>query len=131
MFNNNLPVSSLFCKISLLVCLTVFLHAYIALSILLPFVLCTPFPFNAPFLFWPYQLLHFASFFLHASPTNSNNNLITSLCRVLIASVHLVHAICTMLLHLFTVSALSDHHYDFSASLAVFPPRVQHHWMSC
>jgi hypothetical protein len=129
-FNNSLPVSSLFCKI-LLLSLPHCLPASAAHSVLLPFVLCVPFPFNAPFVFLSISAVApHLYFFTHPLLHLCNNHFITSLCRVLIASVHLVHAICTMLLHLFTMSALSDHHYDFSASLAVFPC-VQHHWMSC
>ena len=131
MFNNSLPVSSLFCKIFLL-----------SLPHCLPACICCPFcssafcalcaiPIQCTFCFLSVSAAAPPLYFLtHALLHLSNNHLITSLCHFLIASVHLVHAICAMLLHLFIVSALSDHHYDFSASLAVCP-RVQHHWMSC
>jgi hypothetical protein len=130
-FNNILLVLSLFCKILLL-----------SLPHCLPACICYPFcsstffslcaiPIQCTFFFLSISvvatpLYFFTPVLLHLS----NNNIITSLCCVLIASMHLVHAICIMLLHIFTVSALSDHHYEFSASLAIFP-HVQHHWMSC
>jgi hypothetical protein len=130
-FNNNLPVSSLFCKILLLSlphCLPACIRSPFCSS---AFCALCAIPIQCTFCFLSISaatppLYFFTPALLHLN----NNNFITSLCRVLIASVHLVHAICAMLLHLFIVSALSDHHYDFSASLAVFP-HVQHHWMSC
>jgi hypothetical protein len=53
------------------VCLTVFLHTCLALSVLLPFMLCAPCPFNAPFLFCVFQLLHTASFYTPESLSTS------------------------------------------------------------
>jgi hypothetical protein len=104
------------------VCLTVFLHTCLALSVLLPFMLCAPCPFNAPFLFCVFQLLHTASFYTPESL--STTTLISSLFCILIVSVHLVHALCTMLLHALPMSsALPDHHCNSSASLAVKPMR--------
>ena len=103
-------------------CISVFLHSSLALSVLLPFMLYAPCSFNAPFLFCVFQLLHTASFYTPKSL--STVALISSLFCILIVSVHLVHAICVMLLHaLPMLSALSDHHYDSSASLVVKPMR--------
>jgi hypothetical protein len=77
--------------------LTIFLHTCLALSILLPFMLYAPCPFNAPFLFCVFQLLHTTSFYTPESL--STTTLISSLFCILIVSVHLAHTICTMLLH--------------------------------
>jgi hypothetical protein len=136
MFNNNLPVSSLFCKISLL-CLPHCLPARIPCTFCSSiFCALCAIPFQCTFclLCISAAALHLL---LHTCITHNNNNLITSLYRVLIASVHLVHAMytnasaCSHHVNLFHISsALSDHHGNPSASLAVFP-RVQHHWMSC
>jgi hypothetical protein len=61
------------------------------------------------FLFCVFLLLHSPPCFTHESPShnnhnnsNSNNNPISSLYRVLIASVHLVHAMCAIPLHTHT-----------------------------
>jgi hypothetical protein len=79
------------------VCLTVFLHTCLALSILLPFILCVPCSFNAPFLFCVFQVLHTASFYMPESL--STKTLISSLFCILIVSVLLLHAIYAILLH--------------------------------
>jgi hypothetical protein len=128
------------------VCLIAFLHTSLALSVLPLFMLCAPCPFTAQFLFCALQLLHSppSSHMNHLHqqhsqqpPTATATTTFSSLYCVFIASVHLVHAMfamplhadsCAVMLHL--SSALSDHHRDSSASLAVFP-RVQHHWMLC
>jgi hypothetical protein len=60
-------------------------------------MLYAPCPFYAPFLFCVFQLLHTTSFYTHESL--STTALISSLFYILLVSVHLVHAICTMLLH--------------------------------
>jgi hypothetical protein len=102
-------------------CISVFLHSSLALSVLLPFMLCAPCPFNAPFLFSVFQLLHTASFYMPKSLSTTTT--ISSLFCLLIVSVHLVHAICTILFHALHAmsSALSDHHCNSSTSLAVKP----------
>jgi hypothetical protein len=79
------------------VCLTVFLHTCLLLSVLLPFMLCVPCPFNAPFLFCVFQLLHTASFYTSESLSIITH--ISSLFCLPQVSVHLVHAICRMILH--------------------------------
>jgi hypothetical protein len=96
-------------------------------------MLCAPCQFTAQFLFCAFLLLHsppsHTSILLHNnhSNSNSNSNPISSLYRVFIASVHLVHAMFAMPLHadspviLHLSSALSDHHRDSSASLVVHP----------
>jgi hypothetical protein len=125
------------------VCLIAFLHTSLALSVLLPFMLCAPYSIHCTVPLLCYSAAALSSFFTHESPSptttttnsNSNNNPISSLYRVFIASVHLVHAMfamplhadsCAVILHL--SSALSDHHRDSSASLVVFPA-FQHHCM--
>jgi hypothetical protein len=69
------------------VCLTVFLHTCLALSVLLPFMLCAPCPFNAPFLFCVFQLLHTTSFYMPESL--STKTLISSL-------FYLPKSLCTL-----------------------------------
>jgi hypothetical protein len=143
MFNNGLPDLSLFCCISLLylphclsahitcaVCSLAF-HALCAMSIH-----CT-----VPLLC--YSAAALSSFFTHESPspttttTNSysNNNPISSLYRVFIASVHLVHAVFAMPLH--ADSALLSSTSRVLCLIIIvtlkllwwFAPRVQHHCM--
>jgi hypothetical protein len=96
MFINGLPVSSLFCYTALLCLHHVFLHTCLALSVLLPFMLCVPCPFHAPFLFCVFQLLHTASFY---TPKSLSTAPISSLFWVFILSVHLLHPPCTVPLH--------------------------------
>jgi hypothetical protein len=96
-FNNNLPVSSLFCKI--------LLHS---LPHFLPACICFPFcssafcalctiPIQCTFCFLSISTTApHLYFFTHALLHLSNNNHITSLSHVLIASIHLVHAMYTM-----------------------------------
>jgi hypothetical protein len=95
MFNNSLPVSSLFCKISLL-CLPHCLPACIPCTFCSS-IFCTlcAIPLQCTFclLCISAAALHLL---LYTCITHNNNNLISSLYRVLIASVHLVHAMCTM-----------------------------------
>jgi hypothetical protein len=102
-FNKKLPVSSMFCKILLLslphclpacICCPFCSSAFCALSaILIPCTFCfLSISATAPPLY----------FFTHALLHLNNNHLITSLSRVLIASVHLVHAMYTMPLHAHT-----------------------------
>jgi hypothetical protein len=69
----------------------------LALFVLLPFMLSAPCPFNAPFLFSVFQLLHTTSFYTPESLSIAAH--ISSLFNILIASVHLFHAICFLLLH--------------------------------
>jgi hypothetical protein len=96
-FNNNLPVSSLFCKILLL-----------SLPHCLPACIRCPFcssafcglcaiPIQSIFCFLSISAAAPPLYFLtHPLLHLNNNNLITSLCRVLIAYVHLVHAMYRM-----------------------------------
>jgi hypothetical protein len=92
------------------VCLTVFLHTCLALSFLFPFMLCAPCPFNAPFFFCVFQLLHTASFYMPKSL--STTTLISSLFFILIVSVHLVHTICTNFCMLYTPPLFSTSGYS-------------------
>jgi hypothetical protein len=111
MFNNGLPDSSLFCCISLL-CLPHCLHAHMTCTICSsPFyALCTmSIHYTNPILC--HSAIVLFSFFTHESPssttttTNSNSNInhFSSLYRVYMASVHLVHAIFAIPLHAHTV----------------------------
>jgi hypothetical protein len=136
MFNNGLPDLSLFCCISLL-CLPHCLSAHLTCAVCSSafYALCAmSIRCTVPLLCSSAAAL--SSFFTHEFPSpttitttsNSNNNPISSLYRVFIASVHLVHAMFAMPLHadsasviLHLSSALSDHHHDSSASLVVHP----------
>jgi cobalamin synthase len=126
------------------VCLIAFLLTSLALSVLLLFMLCAPCPFTAQFLFCAIQLLHSppSSHMNHLhqqqpqqTPTATTTLLffvpcIYSFCASCACNIHHSSA-CSYhanILHL--LSALSDHHHNSSASLAIFP-RVQHHWMLC
>jgi hypothetical protein len=106
MFNNGLPDLSLFCCISLL-CLPHCLSAHITCVVCSStfYALCAmSIHYTVPLLCYSAAL---SSFFTHESPspttttTNSysNNNTISSLYHVFIASMHLVHAVFTMPLH--------------------------------
>jgi hypothetical protein len=100
------------------VCLTVFLHTCLELSVLLPFILYVPCPFNTPFLFYVFQLLHTASFYMPKSLSTAA--LISSLLCILILPMHLLHPLFTMILHALPMSsALHDRHYNSSTSLVV------------
>jgi hypothetical protein len=108
MFNNGLPDSSLFCCISLL-CLPHCLSAHMTCVVCSSsfYALCAMSIHSiVPLLCNSAAAL--SSFFTHESPstttttTNSNSNSnspISSLYRVFIASVHLVHAMFAMPLH--------------------------------
>jgi hypothetical protein len=77
--------------------LTVLLYTCLALSVLLPFMLYVPCPFNAPFLFCVFQLLHTASFYTPESLSTTAS--ISSLFFIFILCVHLLHPSCTVPLH--------------------------------
>jgi hypothetical protein len=101
-------------------CIGLFLHPFLTLYVLLPFMLYVPCPFYAPFLFCAFQLLHFASFYTPKSLSTATP--ISSLFCILIVSVHFVHVVSAMLMHALPMSsALHDHHYNSLASLAVKP----------
>jgi hypothetical protein len=78
-------------------CISVFLHTFLTLYVLFPFMLCAPCPFYAPLLFCSFQLLHSASFYPHKSLSIVAP--ISSLFYILIVYVHLVHALCAILLN--------------------------------
>ena len=127
------------------VCLFAFLHTSLALSVLLPFKLCWPYPFTTQILFCSIQLLH--------SPSSSHMNhlhqlqsqqtptviakKISSLYCVFIASVHLVHAMFAMPLHADSASLSSTSRVLYLIIIVTlqllwwFAPRVQHHWVLC
>ena len=146
MLNNGLPDSSLFYCI-LLLCLPHCLPAQMTCTICSSsfYALCTMSIHSTdPLLFNSTAAL--SSFFTHESPSsttitatsnNNNNNpllfsvlCIYTFCAPCACNVRNSSAcwLCFVILHL--SSALSDHHRDSSASLAVFPC-VQHHWMLC
>jgi hypothetical protein len=136
-FNNNLPVSSLFCKISLLSlphCLPTCIHCPFCSSAFcapcaIPLFLHYFFPFTfscctTPLLLHtcitpPQQLPHHFSF-----PCSFH------FCAPYACNVHHTFSYSHRVNLFHISSALSDHHGNPSASLAIFP-RVQHHWMSC
>ena len=94
------------CSVTLLfsVCISVFCTP-LALSILLPFILSTPYPFNATFLYCAFLHLRSASLLaLESFPTTTT--LISSLFHILIVPVLLVHAIFVMPLHAHTPTNL-------------------------
>jgi hypothetical protein len=143
MFNNGLPDLSLFCYISLL-CLPHCLSAHITCVVCSStfYALCAmSIHCTAPLLC--YSATALSSFFTHESPSpttttpNSynNNNPISSLYHVFIASVHLVHAMFTMPLH--ADSALLSSTSRVLCLIIImtlqllwwFAPRVQHHCM--
>ena len=107
MFKNGLPDLSLFCCISLLFlphCLSAHITCVVCSSVFYP--LCAmSIHYTVPLLY--YSAAALSSFFTHESlspPTtttnsNSNNNCFSSLYRVYMACVHIVHAIFTIPLH--------------------------------
>jgi hypothetical protein len=78
-------------------CISVFLHTPHTLYVFLPFILCVPCPFNAPFLFCAFWLLHSASFNTHKSLSTTTP--ISSLFCIFILFVHLIHPPCIVPLH--------------------------------
>ena len=109
-FNDGLPVLSLFCCISLL-CLPHCLSTHITCAVCSStfYALCAmSIHCIVPLLFNSAVVL--SSFFTHESPSpttttsnsNSNKNPISSLYCVYIASVHLVHAIFSIPMHAHT-----------------------------
>jgi hypothetical protein len=89
------------------VCLFVFMQTSLELSVLPLFMLCVPCPFTVQFLFCTLQLLHSSSSshmnHLHQQsqqpPTATATTTFSSLYCVFIASVHLVHVMFAMPLH--------------------------------
>jgi hypothetical protein len=143
MFNNGLPDSSLFCCISLL-CLPHCLPAHMTCIVCSSafYALCTmSIHCTVPLLFNSAAAL--SSFFTHESPSTTTTTAtptatttISSLYRVLIASVHLVHAMHAIPLHTHTapISSTSRVLCLIITTLQLlwwFPPRVQHHWVFC
>ena len=114
-----------YCSVTLLcpVCISVFCTPF-ALSVLMPFILSAPYPFNATFLYCAFLPLRSASLLtLESFPMTTT--LISSLFHILIVPVLLVYAIFSMPLHAHTVpnllhilSAFPDHH-NSSSSLVV------------
>jgi hypothetical protein len=145
MFNNGLPDLSLFCCISLL-CLPHCLSAHIPCAVWSSAfyalcaisILCT-----VPLLC--YSAAALSSFFTPELPlptsltttSNSNNNPISSLYRVFIASVHLVHAMFSMPLHAYSPSLSSTSRVLYLIIIVTlqllwwFALRVQYHWVLC
>ena len=87
------------CSVTLLcpVCISV-LCTPLALSILLPFMLSAPYPFNAPFLYCAFLFLRFSSLHTLDSPTQWQQ-LVSSFFGILVVFVVFVHAIFAMPLH--------------------------------
>jgi hypothetical protein len=110
------------------VCLNVFLHTCLALSVLLPFMFYASCPFNAPFLFCVFQLLHTASFYTPESLSTTTP--IPSLFCVFILSVHLIflHAHCLCML--FTVPQFFSLGYSLPLHIATTSPLKHQHTLS-
>jgi hypothetical protein len=118
-----------------LVCISVFC-TLLSLSVLLPFMLYPPYPFNAPSLNCSFLLLQSAS--LH---TIESSYIVTtpfsSLFCTLIVFVVFVHAIFTMPLHAHSTPNSSTSRVLCLIIIATlqlprqFFPRVQHHWVFC
>jgi hypothetical protein len=110
MFNNGLPDSPLFCCISLL-CLPHFLSTHITCVVCSSafYALCSM-SIHCTIPLLCYSAAALSSFFTHESPSptttttnsNSDNTLISSLYRVYIDFVHLVHAIFSIPMHAHT-----------------------------
>jgi hypothetical protein len=143
MFNSGLPDSSLFCCISLL-CLPHCLSAHITCIVCSStfYALCAmSIHCTVPLLC--YSAAALSSFFSHESPSptitttnsNNNNNPISSLYRVFIDSVHLVHAMFAMPLHADSAPLSSTSRVLCLIIIVTlqllwwFAPRVQHHCM--
>jgi hypothetical protein len=125
------------CSVTLLcpVCISVFCTP-LALSVLLPFILSAPYPFNATFLYCAFLLLRSASLLtLESSYTVTTP--ISSLFNILIVSVVFVHAIFAMPLHAHSAPNSSTTRVLCLIIIMTlqllwwFPPRAQHHWVFC
>jgi hypothetical protein len=125
------------CSVTLLcpVCISVFCTP-LALSVLLPFMLYAPYPFNAPFLDCAFLLLRSAS--LHTPEFSCTvTTPISSLFHILIVSVLFVHAIFAMPLHAHSTPNSSTSRVLCLIIIVTlqllrqFFPRVQHHWVFC
>jgi hypothetical protein len=142
MFNNGLLDSSLFCCISLL-CLPHCLSAHITCAAYSSafYALCAmSIHCTVPLLCSSAAAL--SSFFTHESPSpttftttsNSNTDTISSLYRVFIASVHLVHAMFATPLHADSASLSSTSRVLYLIIIVTlqllwwFAPRVQRHF---
>jgi hypothetical protein len=110
---------TLLCPVCIVFCMP------LSLSVLLPFILSAPYPFNATFLYCAFLLLRSSSLLTLESSYTATPSLFFLLhsysrcclcaCNLRNASACLVRA---KLLH--NLSPLSDHHRDSSASLVIF-----------
>jgi hypothetical protein len=115
------------CSVTLLclVCISFFCTP-LALSVLLPFILYAPYPFNAPFLDCAFMLLRSASLYtLEFSYTTTTTYLFFvqhsySLCCLCACNLRNASACSLRAKFLHNSSALSAHHRDSSASLVVY-----------
>jgi hypothetical protein len=111
------------------VCLTVFLHTCLALSVLLPFMLCAPCPFNAPFLFCVFQLLHTTSFYMPESLSTAQPSLLCSAFLFSLCIFCILYSQCFCMLSPCRVLCLI-----IIATLQLLwrlNPCVHHHWVLC
>jgi hypothetical protein len=122
-------------------CQTAFLHISLPLSVLLQFILFAPCLFTTKFLFKSIQLLHnlpssCMNHFPHQQTPpleQQQQHLISSLYRVFIASVHLVHVVFAMPLHADSVLLSSTSRVLCLIIIVIlqllrwFTPHVQHH----
>jgi hypothetical protein len=114
------------CSVTLLcpVCISVFCTP-LALSVLLPFILSAPYPFNATFLYHAFLLLRSASLLtLESSPRQQPHLFFVhhsySTCAPCACNIRNASACSLRAKFLHNLSALSDHHRDSSASLVIF-----------
>jgi hypothetical protein len=115
------------CSVTLLcpVCISVFCTP-LALTVLLPFILYAPYPFNAPFLDCAFLLLRSASLYTpELSYTTTTTYLFFvlhsySLCCLCTCNIRNSSACSLRAKFLHNLSALSDHHCDSSASLFIY-----------
>jgi hypothetical protein len=145
MFNNGLPDLSLFCCISLLFlphCLSAHLTCVVCSSVIYP--LCAM-SIHCTVPLQPNSAAAQSSFYTHESLSTSTNTTtrtttttttpISSLYRVFIASVHLVHAVFAMPLHADSAPLSSTSRVLCLIIIVIlqllwwFTPRVQHHCM--
>jgi hypothetical protein len=126
-FSNGLPVSSLFCYTALLL-LHQCLCALLALSVLFPFILLVPCPFNSQFPFYALLLVRSTCFFTPQSPSITTTPKSLLFC-ILIVSMQLVHPFSPCLCMLLPCRVLCLIIIATLQLLWQFNPCVHHHWV--
>ena len=92
------------------------------LYVLLPFMLCAPCPFYAPFVFCAFQLLHSAFFYTPESPSTSPNLFSILHFYSLCAMSHL----CTIPLRVLCLIIIATLQLLYRLN-----PCIHHHWVLC